>query len=615
MDYTFVVNGDPNSRKRKAPQSACEHCKKRKKRCTHGLETENQTEARHITTISSGTPKPETPSVVLERSSNSGDQRHHNTQPFDPPSASRFIGDLNPEARLVAEDDPGSGGRDRHGVGTWVGEPRRHNLDIQRHQNHQSPFAGARTPGSNAVIQPEETVPPSPMMVKQDKDSLINIYFERINPLLSIVDEADRNEATRKSKSVMYAMCLVASRDAAAQPYLRFTESPELLSARTFASRTYKWLRWALSIGWEEDKVSLIRTLALMSLYSEGSDGAEDASMNLAQAIQHGQTIGLHLGRSSGHGGSQTRLFWSLWCLSNFNAALNGRPRLIFDLDIGLKLEEAYDLCGPAMKVLLNITQLLSRVINLYQPTAALDVLGIEEDFESFETILSRCNAWNIDTNIMTSLEIYYYGIAIISHRARGTSQPSTPTPSSLRQELSALHITTILHHVSPQSFVPLPLVSYSISLAMSSFYSQLRRARSPIKRAASREHLENCVQALEQLAEWSQPAKNMARLGRKALRQTAQVAAISTSPELRRAPRNGSGVGDNIAQWRPVYTPNYESDQLAGAQRNSIPTPQTQPDGGLSGFDIAYDELMDMDAVFGDFLNMNLPDFGLPLQ
>lgn len=339
---------------------------------------------------------------MLERSSNSGDQRHHNTQPFDPPSASRFIGDLNPEARLVAEDDPGSGGRDRHGVGTWVGEPRRHNLDIQHHQNHQSPFAGARTPGSNAVIQPEETVPPSPMMDKQDKDSLINIYFERINPLLSIVDEADRSEATRKYKSVMYAMCLVASRDAAAQPYLRFTESPELLSAKSFASRVYKWLRFVLSIGLEGDKVSLIRTLALMSLYSEGSDGAEDASMNLAQAIQHGQTIGLHLGRSSGYGGSQTRLFWSLWCLSNFNAALNGRPRLIFDLDIGLKLEEAYDLCGPAMKVLLTITQLLSRVINLYQPTAALDVLGIEEDFESFEAILSRCNAWNIDTNIMS---------------------------------------------------------------------------------------------------------------------------------------------------------------------------------------------------------------------
>jgi hypothetical protein len=34
-----------------------------------------------------------------------------------------------------------------------------------------------------------------------------------------------------------------------------------------------------------------------------------------------------------------------------------------------------------------------------------------------------------------------------------------------------------------------------------------------------------------------------------------------------------------------------------------------------LSGFDIAYDELMDMDAVFGDFLNMNLPDFGMPFQ
>jgi hypothetical protein len=152
----------------------------------------------------------------------------------------------------------------------------------------------------------------------------------------------------------------------------------------------------------ERDKINLIQILALMSLYSEGPEGTVDASMHLSQAIHHGQTIGLHLGRSSGHGGSQTRLFWSLWVLSNFNAALNGRPRQILDLDIGLKLEEAYEISAPGTRILLAISQLLTRIIGLYQPTASLDINGIEEDYESFENILDRCGAWDLDPNVIS---------------------------------------------------------------------------------------------------------------------------------------------------------------------------------------------------------------------
>ncbi|KAI4727761.1 hypothetical protein E4T49_04425 [Aureobasidium sp. EXF-10728] len=351
-----------------------------------------------------------------------------------------------------------------------------------------------------------------------------------------------------------------------------------------------------------------------MSLYSEGPEGTVDASMHLSQAIHHGQTIGLHLGRSSGHGGSQTRLFWSLWVLSNFNAGLNGRPRQILDLDIGLKLDEAYEISAPGTRILLAISQLLTRIIGLYQPTAALDIVGIEEDYESFENILDRCGAWDLEPNVLTSLEIYYHGVAIISHRARATSRPLLPTPSSLRQELSALQIVTMLRHVSPKNLVPLPLIPYGISLAVSAFYNQLRYARTQTKRTAAREHIDSCVQALEQLSEWSQPAKNMALLGRKALEQTAHMAAATVSPELHRTSRTHAGP----AEWRPAGPPHHHLDQ-AGMQQNhtsaALPGQPPHHDGGSSDFDIAYDGLMDMDAVFGDFLNMNLPDFGLPFQ
>ena len=161
----------------------------------------------------------------------------------------------------------------------------------------------------------------------------------------------------------------------------------------------------------ERDKINLIQILALMSLYSEGPEGTVDASMHLSQAIHHCQTIGLHLGRSSGHGGSQTRLFWALWVLSNFNAALNGRPRLILDLDIGLKLEEAYEISAPGTRILLAISQLLTRIIGLYQPTAALDIMGIEEDYESFEHILNRCGAWDLDPNVISKQHSICYRV------------------------------------------------------------------------------------------------------------------------------------------------------------------------------------------------------------
>ncbi|KAH0078269.1 hypothetical protein KCU96_g13429, partial [Aureobasidium melanogenum] len=278
---------------------------------------------------------------------------------------------------------------------------------------------------------------------------------------------------------------------------------------------------------------------------------------------------------------------------------------------MGLKLDEAYEISAPGTRILLAISQLLTRIIGLYQPTAALDIMGIEEDYESFENILDRCGAWDLEPNVITSLEIYYHGVAIISHRARATSRPLLPTPSSLRQELSALQIVTILRHVSPKNLVPLPLIPYGISLAVSTFYNQLRSARSHIKRTAAREHIDSCVQALEQLSEWSQPAKNMALLGRKALDQ---VAAVTISPELRRTSRLHAGP----AEWRPAGPPHHQIDQAGLQQHNastSLAGQQPHPDGGLSGFDIAYDELMDMDAVFGDFLNMNLPDFGLPFQ
>jgi hypothetical protein len=343
---------------------------------------------------------------------NTADQCRHSTQPLDPPSVSRFIGDLNPEA-LVAEHDPGSGSRDRHDVGVWVGESGRrsnnNNKNNSKNQHDpQSESAEASSLEREAVKDAKDQPPPSIVMSEGVQESLVNIYFDRVNQLLPVVHEATfRNNGPRTSQHVIHAMCMVASQDASAENHLRFLESHSILGPRVFGSKIYAWLVQCIQDRRIRDKLSLIQTQVLMSLYSEGPDGAEEASMNLAQAIHHAQTFGLHLGRSSSgttaDGGSQKiRLFWAMWCLSKLNAALNGRPQLISDGDIGLKLDEVYEHCEPATRILLSISRLLSRVIEIYQPTAALDIMGIEEGFVSFESILDECHAWDIEPKIMS---------------------------------------------------------------------------------------------------------------------------------------------------------------------------------------------------------------------
>lgn len=153
----------------------------------------------------------------------------------------------------------------------------------------------------------------------------------------------------------------------------------------------------------------------------------------------------------------------------------------------------------------------------------------------------------------------------------------------------------------------------------MSTFYSQLRRSRNSVKSSAARENLETCVEALEELGKRSWSSMRMSGIGRKALRQTAQAAAVpATSVGIHRGSRVGERIypaedvqnNDSIAETNVGQGDEFMAGGAAQEQQQEA---HPSGDGGdLGGFDVAaYDELMDMDAVFGDFLNMNLPDFG----
>lgn len=227
-----------------------------------------------------------------------------------------------------------------------------------------------------------------------DQAALIDIYFSRIHPLLPILDEPEFRQGLCESSipnTLIRAVCLVASKDDRAQDFLRIgLASSSLMGTREFSKAIYSTILNDLRGDLRLDKISLIRTLALASLHSEGSDGAEEASMHLAQAIHHSQTIGVHLGRPgrSQNLEAMNKLFWTLWGLDKLNAATNGRPVMFNDQDLGIAPFTPRTPSDRPFDVWLKLATMLSKVISLYRPTASPDATGWEDEFPGFEDMI-----------------------------------------------------------------------------------------------------------------------------------------------------------------------------------------------------------------------------------
>jgi len=243
-------------------------------------------------------------------------------------TAQRFISDLHPEARFL-ERNPTDAAYPRakatDSVGVWVDRHEWEELIRQRDAANASSEVLSQTSGDAApgiVSRPHST----------QLAGLIDVYFRKIHPMLPIVNEDEFRQSHANGllpEPYVHALCLVAAKDKDAEPHLQQPGGQAVLFPREFCKSLYASVRGALSAPVRYDKVMLIRMYALLSLHSEGSEGAEDASLCLTQAMHHIQTLGLHLGQqaslSTRNARPMKQLFWSVWTLDRFNAAINGR--------------------------------------------------------------------------------------------------------------------------------------------------------------------------------------------------------------------------------------------------------------------------------------------------
>ncbi|KAJ5177499.1 transcriptional regulator family: Fungal Specific TF [Penicillium coprophilum] len=648
MELTWLPD-IPQSRSRTRALRACPTCQRSKKRCRHLIpkwEPSNTPDRRSPQL--NDDPGRATHRDVLNREqlpASVGTDRARTTSDnpasLSVPATERFVGDLNPESliRERLQEPTGTPLRDR--IGLWINSPAAQKAKPRSIQRGPATAEDCMTnfPAETAInsqdtasllhqrftagMQARERLPLG------TRQYLSAIYFSKLNHIVPIVDQGFIQAQAEGLSSVFLekAICLAAAKTPAANPYLRLVSGGPILSSRRFCSEIYQALVVAMDAELEQDRLTRIRILALMSLHCEGLEGAEAASLHLCQAIHQAQTVGLHLGRPNQTStDSLTKLFWCLWTLDKMHASIGGRPVLLADRDIGVvKPSVGPQTSRGAFEVWLAISDLLATVISFYRPSADT-TSGWEEAFPAFEDIVGENTQDNLDFTTLGFLELYYHSVAILSCRYNPTETIDSTRLSSVRQGLAAIRIHSIVASECTDDLPPLPVVPYSVTLSMGVSYRQLRSSRLITHLDRAKASLEACRSVLENLSPYWYSAEAMARLGQKALHQIQGKPQSSRTnpmgPQHVAEPSHEQVKADNSVPEgpEPINSVSQGNDSpRAKRQRNDgfgiatvSPTPEIamgalQPSVG--DLDTSIQEgFADIDTLFGEFLDISLP-------
>jgi hypothetical protein len=445
----------------------------------------------------------------------------------------RFVSDLKPEATFVPRHHPSRqvSAPQNEDIGVWVDK---REWDALVRQKIDS------AAGTSIDKAPCTEDKPSPAVV----EPLIAIYFSKIHPILPLLDEAEfRREFTNNTvaEPLVHAMCLVAAKDAAAEPHMQLSGSASVLISREFCSRLHATIMAATRVPIKYEKIALIRILALLSLHDEGPDGAEEASLCLTQALHHVQTLGWHLGQHNGIGSEDglttKRIFWCLWSLDRVSGCIRGRPIMMSDVDIAIEPFEPGESGFCAFEVWLYLCRLLNQIIGYYRPGNPSTVTGWEEGFPSFEAAVDHGHGWNLPRHTLATLHLFYLLLAVLSHRSRSIKYAPRASSSYVRQSLCAIEINRMMGSYLLTELHPLPILPYAISLALSVSYQHLRQSRLHHQQEDARSDFRDGCQIIQKLRRAWSSADTIAAISKtvlERLEKATDLTSFSIGRELR---------------------------------------------------------------------------------
>ncbi|KAL2697621.1 hypothetical protein AAEP93_011525 [Penicillium crustosum] len=531
----------------------------------------------------------------------------------------RFACDSHPVATLMEQNESRlKGGRSQKGdVGAWLGA-------------EESSIDQGEIPSSSSQTVLGTHAHPDWLPPKDCEEALLEIYFRRIHPLLPLFDEdsvRNQHRAGRLPLRLVQVICLVAAKDQDAVPFLCLGPNSNPLPLEKFCRILYTDAMQNISRK-AEKKVLAIQILALLSLHEWGSTGSEECSLNLAQAIHHAQTMGLHLMRPEQHSGTSSRgLFWCLWSLDRWNAAMNGRPLMIHDEDLSQRVDDVASTFQSPFRVWLRIADKLREVIHFYRPI----MKGVDQselDLPSFEDIVEDCKAWDTSPDLLESLELVYYSVIILSTHSSGLQGRSRPRASKIRQSHSILTVASLSWNRDIRDFLPLPMIGYTISLVFSVTYKQLRESKLPSARHTAIDQIRLFHRCLEKMSTTWWSAAVMTRLGQRVLNniQPTMDQERSTGPNINITRLNSQHGSSHIFPTPPTSTDNIQShsaidiphvETRANAYyQTSHPLPDdllgSNKPSNLEVDSTAFltaGEIEDFDTFFGNFLDVGFPN------
>ncbi|ESZ98224.1 hypothetical protein SBOR_1400 [Sclerotinia borealis F-4128] len=587
--FKFVASDGSGSVKRQQAQKACESCRKRKKRCNHTIDgkppspnsspaqastqdhfddrfsqgavkqhnTSNlsrPTDAEYPTTASL-----EHPDLISSDASNlastdqdleaarilsGGTHIRTNTSQSQkaPPSQSRFIGDLNPESIFIAATSPDAiRGVLPNSVGVFLssslGKRSFHSSNIQ--QTSSNLFYGSPPLIRDVLVPLMEqeclsTMPPIPHL-----GVLSCIYFEKINPIFPIINEAKYYNLPPSDPArilLEQAVCLAASKNFSAAKHLVLDETNSPMSCRAFGEKISGAMRLIMELGIVTDKLILIQALCLLSLFTDNSSTDDIASQFSGKAAHYLQGMGLHL--EGQQEDASTKLLCCVYALDRMNAAFHGRPVLMHERDLRKDLHQCFKQQEPPFRLFLQVILLLESVIEIYRPLNQSKDVGMDVIFPSFEELVSEFGAAQIGTASLATIEVFYHSISIISHRSHIWAEPNRSSASYLRQSLSTSILSFTTPHELQDQLVLFPFVPYAISLSLSIAYREMRHNKLPAHRMRARGQFQASCRLLEGLEGKYWTAANAATMGKKMLREIDRVFSTVSSDSGLAAPQ-----------------------------------------------------------------------------
>ncbi|KAJ3543111.1 hypothetical protein NM208_g3747 [Fusarium decemcellulare] len=211
---------------------------------------------------------------------------------------------------------------------------------------------------------------------------LLEIFFSYVHPMMPVIDRRDflsryYGGDEPPSLIILHAVFLAASRYADNSGH-----SPDGLSeVRSHCDELHGKLRALIEAEITFERIAVIQASLLASLHWEGREGLNSAIDNLSIAVRACQEMGLHRKQQSTSPDPgaqevlQRRLWRCLYALDRFNAAQEGTPFLINELECDVEILTEKDLAGEDQLTqsvtLLNVS--LARLIedavrNLYMP-------------------------------------------------------------------------------------------------------------------------------------------------------------------------------------------------------------------------------------------------------